>query len=286
MARLSRAQTRLHDAACALLSREGRLTVDQIHEVLENWHEGANHANARTGAHFTPVGLAQDMAIEAGGRRVVDLCAGIGTLSYAAWQHAWPWASGDIEGQENYTLVEINEDYAAVARRIMPGAEVIVGSVFDPVLIAELRSRNFDLAISNPPYGTYNSASGRGPRYEGSDCHYAVIDVASEVARHGLFLIPQAATPFQFSGHNGMTLTDVPSYEAFSRRTGIEFEFNCGIDTARHRKDWRDVSVTVEIVHADFVKAAARRRDMALAADARAAAPRHSAQFSMFDVAA
>lgn len=289
MARISRDALRRHDAACALLALGRPLDHEEIGQVIDDWHEGAGHANGRMGAHFTPYGLGVSLAVEAETRgRVLDLCAGIGTLTYAHWQHMNAWASTPTEGQENYTLVEMNPDYAAVARRLLPGAEVIVGSVFDPVLIAELRSRDFDVAISNPPYGRYNSASGKGPRYVGSDCHYAVIDVASEVARRGIFLIPQSATPFRYSGQQNYSeanADDRKPYDRFREQTGIEFEFNSGIDTDYHRKEWREVSITVEIVLCDFVEAAARRHADADVADL-AALVKPEAQPSLFDIAA
>lgn len=289
MARISRDALRRHDAACALLALERPLHGEEINQIIDDWHEGAAHANARMGAHFTPYGLGVSLAVEAETKgRVLDLCAGIGTLSYAHWQHMHAWARTPTEGQELYTLVEMNPDYAAVARRLMPDAEVIVGSVFDPVLIAELRSRDFDVAISNPPYGKYNSASGKGPRYVGTDCHYAVIDVASEVARRGVFLIPQTATPFRYSGRQSYSEAapdDRRSYDRFSLQTGIEFEFNSGIDTDHHKDEWRDVSITVEVVLCDFVEADERRRTAADVADLAADVPRTD-QPSLFDIAA
>lgn len=289
MAKISRDALRRHDAACALLALDRPLNADEISQVIDDWHEGAGHANSRMGAHFTPYGLGVSMAVEAETKgRVLDLCAGIGTLSHAHWQHMHAWASTPTEGQEMYTLVEMNPDYAAVARRLLPGAEIIVGSVFDPVLIAELRSRNFDVAISNPPYGRYNAANGKGPRYTGSDCHYAVIDVASEVARRGVFLIPQTATPFRYSGQQGMSMAeadDRKAYDRFSAQTGIEFEFNSGIDTDYHKDEWRDVSIRVEVVLCDFAEADDRRRSAADTADAELAA-KPAGQFTLFDIAA
>ncbi|MFZ3481694.1 hypothetical protein [Sphingomonas sp. 3-13AW] len=289
MAKISRRNLRRHDDACALLALDRPLTMEEIDQVLEGWHEGAGHANSRMGAHFTPYGLARDMAIEGATQgRILDLCAGIGTLSVAHYRHMNACARTPTEGQEKYTLVEMNPDYAAVARRLMPGAEVIVGSVFDPVLIAELRSRDFDLTISNPPYGSYNTASGKSPRYTGSDCHYAVIDVASEVSRYGVFLIPQTATPFRFSGrasYSEVHPSACERYHLFRKQTGIEFAFNCGIDTDFYKEEWRDVSITVEIVLADFTKAAARRKSDAQAF-VEAASREPGRQASLFDLAA
>jgi len=289
MARISRDALRRHDAACKLLADDRVLHPDEVGQIIDDWHEGAGHSNSRMGAHFTPYGLGVSMAVEAETKgRVLDLCAGIGTLSYAHWAHMNVWASTPHENQDRYTLVEMNPDYAAIARRLLPGAEVIVGSVFDPVLIAELRSRDFDVAISNPPYGSYNTAGGKGPRYVGKDCHYAVIDVASELARRGVFLIPQNATPFRYSGQQGMTAArddDRRPYDRFRVQTGIEFEFNSGIDTDYHKDEWRDVSIRVEVILCDFAEAEARRRSDADDADAaKAIAP--TGQISLFDLAA
>src|SRR3546814_2991192 len=70
---------------------------------------------------------------------------------------------GDFE----FTLVELDETYCEVARRLLPDAEIICGSIFDPAVQDRLSKKSFDCAISNPPYGSKNVASGKGPRYSG-----------------------------------------------------------------------------------------------------------------------
>ena len=78
MAKLTKAQRKAHAEACKILQKDA-LSIDEKIFVLENWHEGAEHMNGAIGAHFTPSGLARDFAIDAGGgRRVIELCAGIG----------------------------------------------------------------------------------------------------------------------------------------------------------------------------------------------------------------
>src|SRR3546814_7553627 len=86
----------------------------------------------------------------------------------------------------------LDETYCEVARRLLPDAEIICGSIFDPAVQDRLSKKSFDCAISNPPYGSKNVASGKGPRYSGGKCEYAVIDIASDLADYGVFLIPQA----------------------------------------------------------------------------------------------
>src|SRR3546814_3966013 len=87
------------------------------------------------------------------GGRILDICSGIGMLSAAAAiYHARN--PGDFE----FTLVELDETYCEVARRLLPDAEIICGSIFDPAVQDRLSKKSFDCAISNPPYGSKNVA--------------------------------------------------------------------------------------------------------------------------------
>lgn len=85
MAKLSKPQVKAHGEACALLEKD-RLTLDEREFVIRNWQESATHINSAAGAFFTPLDLAFDFAIEVNCDppwSVIDLCAGIGCLSYA-----------------------------------------------------------------------------------------------------------------------------------------------------------------------------------------------------------
>src|SRR3546814_16173378 len=88
---------------------------------------------------------------------------------------------GDFE----FTLVELDETYCEVARRLLPDAEIICGSIFDPAVQDRLSKKSFDCAISNPTYGSKNVASGTGPRHSGEKYEYAEIDIASDLAASG-----------------------------------------------------------------------------------------------------
>lgn len=250
MAKLTRVETARHEKACALIAEDRILTADESIFVAESWHEGASHLNTRASAHFTPWEYAEHAAIEADAPRVLDLCAGIGTLSLAVAQHRAARNEGD-----HITMVEINPDYAAVARRILPQAEVIVGSVFDKGLTAELAARDFDIVMSNPPFGTFASRDHpETPRYTGRDLHYAVIDIAADLATYGVFVLPQNACPFRYSGRQSLLWLKPdqnPAYDKFTKETGISLEMNCGIDTA-DLPAFRGVNITTEIALADF----------------------------------
>ena len=256
MSKLSKAQIKAHQQACALLQKE-TLTYDERWFVLENWQESATHINSAAGAFFTPIGLAGDFAIEVSGKRIVDLCAGIGMLAFrVANRFAW----GALDEKPEIVCVEINPDYIAVGRKIVPDAVWVQASVFD---LPDLG--HFDCAISNPPFGATKRA-GKSPRYTGSAFEYHVIDIASDLADYGVFIIPQASAPFVFSGQRHYEKREGDNYTAFKNQTGIDLSAGCGIDTAYHIGDWRGVAPKTEIVCADFEELRAKRvpsqRDM------------------------
>lgn len=256
MAKLSKAQAKAHAEAEAILTKD-RLTDDERLFVVDNWQESAKHINSIAGAFFTPWGLAQDFSIETAPGRIIDLCAGIGTLALATmWHH-------ERRGTE-IVCVEANPDYAAVGRKLLPEARWIVGDIFD--LPADLG--HFDCAISNPPFGSIKR-SRSAPRYAGRAFELHVIDIASDLADWGAFIIPQLSAPFRYSGCPkggwpetrkdgiGSGYCEKPSEltDAFLAKTRITLGANCGIDTAFYRDQWRGASPLCEVVTCDFVEA-------------------------------
>jgi predicted RNA methylase len=133
--KLTKPQIKAHREAMALVDCDRRLHDEEKEFILDNFHEGATHINSSAGAFFTPRGLARDFAIEVDGgttdkSRCIDLCAGIGSLSYAVEQKV-----GSL------VCVEMNPEYARIGKRIVPAAEWIVCSVFDPCVIGLGRFR-------------------------------------------------------------------------------------------------------------------------------------------------
>ena len=247
MSKLSKQQAKAHKAACDLIAKDGPLSEDEKWFVLENWQESAHHINSIAGAFFTPVGLARDFAIEVSGRRILDLCAGIGALSFMTQR--------PYEPAPEIVCVELNPAYAEVGRLILPNAQWIVGSIFDLPNYG-----SFDVVISNTLFGATCRNGVRAPRYTGKEFEYHVIDIASDLADHGVFIIPQMSAPFRYSGQICFQADRSERYEAFAAATGIELGPNCGIDTSVYRNDWKGVSPATEIVVADFLEARARRQ--------------------------
>src|SRR5688572_26782044 len=169
MPKLSKEEAVRHQEAEKLLEKDV-LTVTEREFVLEHWHEGARHLNSVAGAFFTPLELARDFAVEVTCRRIIDLCAGIGRLSYLI-KAAAEFSRQPLE----LTCAEINQDYVEVGRKILPEARWIHTDVRD---LPKLDLGPFDCAIGNPPFGAIRS-DGKAPRYKGSNFECSVIDLAS-----------------------------------------------------------------------------------------------------------
>jgi hypothetical protein len=243
MAKLTKAQSTAHLQAEELL-RKDILTLDEKIFVYENWNEAASHDNTRAGAFFTPLGLANDFKLEVPGPKIIDLCAGIGVLSFCKlhFQHHEP------EGKPSITCIDINPDYVRVGRKLLPEAQWICGDIFD---IWQDLPRDFTTAIANPPFGNIRHA-GRAPRYGGSEFEYKIIDIAGHLAAHGAFILPQSSAPFRYSGAAYYLRSEHAKYVRFSEQTGIHLDAGCGIDTTFHREGWKHAAPVTEIVCCEF----------------------------------
>lgn len=253
MSRLSKAQIAAHRGAERLLSQD-RLSDDDREFVLDNWQESATNINSAAGAFFTPSGLALDAAIyTTAAETILDLCAGIGCLGLTAW-----WRSNQ---RARVTCVEVNPAYVDVGRKLFPEAAWICASVDAlPKLPA------FDCVISNPPFG--RTAKIKGPRYSGED-DLAVVDIASDLARWGVFILPSMSCPFVYSGEPNYRRRPTAKHDRFQRTTGLRISCE-SIDASYHRATWRGVSPAVEVVSVDFDEArqAREQAEMPLLANA------------------
>lgn len=251
MAKLTKQEARRHAQAVEMLKQDV-LTSDEKEFVFRNYHEAANHVNGSSGAFFTPFDLAWEFALDAMYNdesrvyKYIDLCAGIGVLSYSLLLRA---------PNAQITCVEINPDYVEVGKKLVPEATWICGDVTDKDLMASLGF--FDCAYSNPPFGAVPSFSGkRGPNYSGSESEYKVIDIASKLASTGSFIIPQMSAGFKYSGVQYYQRDEEDQndkYYKFQNQTGIYLDIGMGIDTSLdYFQEWKGCKPRVEFAHAEF----------------------------------
>jgi predicted RNA methylase len=249
VSKLSKAQIKAHLRATELLGKDV-LTTDDKYFVLDNWNESAHHINSAAGAFFTPEGLASDFAIEVGYGRVIDLCAGIGRLAFSVFEH--DRLNRKITG---IVCVEINPDYVAVGRKVVPEAEWVCASVFSDLSALG----RFDCAISNPPFGSLRR-DGSPLRFKGAAFDLAVVEVASSLADYGVFILPQMSCPFRNSERELLSQTS-SAYKAFSKATGLSLQPSC-ISASYHADGWRGVAPGVEVALCDFERVWQAQKEM------------------------
>lgn len=237
MTKISKEASKRHNRALDLVHSDKRLTLEDRMYILGNYHEAATHMNGLAGAFFTPEGLANDLSIEvAECESIVDLCAGIGRLSFACRDRA-----------KRLVCVEQNPEYAEVGKRVMPEAEWIVGDVFE---MGDLG--RFSIAISNPPFGAVKTSKAFKGRYSGASFEYKLIELASQIADRGTFIIPQSSAPFRYSGKQSYSVNITNECQKFMTQTGITLDHNCGLDTSAYKDEWHGVSPICEIVLCEF----------------------------------
>lgn len=263
--KLSKAQIANHNKALELIKKP-ELTETECEFVLINYNEGAEHTNSSAGAFFTPLAMSWAFATEAmyyisdNEITIIDLCAGIGTLSYTLVQRL---KRHNVEFR--MVCVEINKDYYEVGKKLIPEAEWYNEDATNLEFLKSLGS--FDLAISNPPFGNVGSMKGKKtPLYSGSHAEYKVIDVANVIADYGLFILPQESTGFKFSGIiGGYQETPSTKYKTFSKSTNLNLELSTCIDTSDESMyyweyddgvevqcNWKNVNPVVEFVSCEF----------------------------------
>lgn len=248
MAKLTKAEARKHRRALELLEKD-RLTVSEREWILENYNEAAAHEVSAAGAFFTPLGLANDFLIDvATGGRVVDICAGIGHLSFAAINyHGW---RRDNDERMDYVCIELNPAYVEIGRKLVPEATWICADALDPRTWEELG--HFDAAISNPPFSSPHTYRHKSKNAAGR-MEYAIIERAWKQAESGGFIIPQTSASFRFSGNRHYEETRDPDtpFGKFYKRTGIDLRPGCGADAAFYRDQWKNTAPNVELVFFD-----------------------------------
>lgn len=235
VSKLTKAQFKAHQAAEERLQQDW-LSIEDREFVLENWDPSATHVNSAVGAFFTPLELAVSFACMLGHPgSVVDLCSGIGALSYACTP-----IYGD---PPRMVCIEKNPDYVRVGRKLVPHAQWIEGDVFDALAMGLGR---FDAAIGNPPFGRIAKGGKTAPGVKG-DFEFHVIGIGMELADFGQFILPQLSAGFRYSGHHHYQRDTEGRAVDFQAKHGLHFEC-ASIDTSFARALWKGAAPTTEVV--------------------------------------
>jgi len=249
MAKLAKNKLKLHNEALDLVRLERDLTMTEKEFVLANYKPYANHNVTATNAFFTPLELAIAATVEmpapydyAKNVKVIDLCAGIGMLSFAYYHY-----SGYRPDFIDLVCFELEEEYVEVGKKILPEATWIQGSILDAELIESLGK--FDCFISNPPFMKLGD-------YKGT---YTTSKIGISLAEYGIVIVPQCNCPFESSGKNQYKVVFNADYNKFLIKEGISFSSSC-IDTESiDDLKWDNVNVTTEVVIVDRAEASLQR---------------------------
>ncbi|WP_019076456.1 methyltransferase [Citrobacter sp. wls758] len=237
MARVTKKETQLHLKVMELVYSDKQLTEDDKEFIFNNYKGDGIGA---TGAFFTPEMLAWDFILDAGcSDDCIELCAGIGRLSYYQYIRNKP---------SHITCVELNPEYVLIGKRVLPQAEWITGDALQYV-----PDRFYRVAYGNPPFGKIKTSVAYTGRYMGSEFEYKIIDRAREYSSFGAWIVPQGSAGFKYSGHTYYDRSiQSAKYTKFEKDTGLILHPGVGIDTSIYRDQWNGTKVTCESVLVDY----------------------------------
>ena len=257
MAKISKRLLNKHNEAVALLEKD-KLNFYDRDFVYDFYHEGAGKMNNLISAHFTPRELARSMSQNTRCHHWVDLCAGIGILSYVMVRDIQ--LSHLVDKPYTAICVENCIEYYEIGKKLLPECIWINGSIFDDDVINQIKDlmegKEFSI-ISNPPYGKQVKGNNKLMHYKGSLFEYKAIEIGAILgAFDGCFLIPETSAPFRMT-RNLPTINEsykIPAYKKFVKETGLEIIANMGYTTELSDEDygWKDVSIRTEIAIVEY----------------------------------
>ena len=236
MARVTKKESAKHNKVMELVHSDKQLTQDEKEFIFNNYRGDGIGA---TGAFFTPEFLAWDFILDAGcSGDCIELCAGIGRLSYYQYLRNKP---------THITCVELNPEYVLIGKRVLPEAEWITADA-----LQYTPDRFYRVAYGNPPFGKINTSESYTGVYTGTEFEYKVIDHASKFASMGVWIVPQGSAGFVYSGAQYYDRRETPKYVKFHNQTGYTLQPGVGIDTSIYKDQWNGTKVICESVTVDY----------------------------------
>ena len=237
IARVTKNESQLHLKVMKLVHSDKYLKENDKEFIFNNYRGDGIGA---TGAFFTPEMLAWDFMLDAGcSDDCIELCAGIGRLSYYQFIRNKP---------SHITCVELNPEYVLIGKRVLPQAEWITGDA-----LQYTPDRFYRVAYGNPPFGKINTSGAYTGRYTGSEFEYKIIDRAREYSSYGVWIVPQGSAGFKYSGHTYYDRSiQSAKYIKFEKDTGLILHPGVGIDTSIYRDQWNGTKVTCKSVLVDY----------------------------------
>lgn len=253
MARLTKAQSATQKKVEQLLAQD-ILSLSEREYVFQAYHEAAKNNTTVSGAFFTPLALAEQFAEHCSMPnlsrpvRILDMCAGIGVLSFAVQQLFNRSHFGETC---EITCIEINSDYVEVGQKVVPEATWIQMDVSDVDQLLALGE--FDVVIGNPPFG--NVATFKNKKslcYTGSNAIFTVAELAALVSNCATFIMPQQEAGFKYSGEIKFTDFQNDKLTSFTEQTGIQFIPTNFSGTDLYETQWKAKVPRVEFAECDF----------------------------------
>ncbi len=236
MGKLTKKETKYHQQSLDLIHSDKVLTLEECEFIFDNY---AGDAIGSTGAFFTPNMLSWDFSIDASSREsCLELCAGIGRLSFSIYHRYHP---------KRIVCVELNPDYIAIGKRVLPQVEWICSDVFE-----YKTDDKFSVVYGNPPFGNVKTTNSFFGAYTGSEFEYKVIEYGSNFSDYGVWLMPQGSAGFVYSGARYYERRESNKYNKMNKDLGYCFESGCGVDTSIYKDEWRGTSIVCEVVTVEY----------------------------------
>ena len=227
------------------------LTEEFIDHVYEEFNPAIIDNLTEGGVYFTPYRLAQDLAVFSPRRgHIVDMCAGIGMLSYRL---------KDMDSYDkkikSITCIEYNPKFVEIGKKLVTSDRIkinwICANAYDKSLwddlVKDLPDQRFDEFVSNPPFGVdqVKTIDSSWLNYKGSRDLMA-LEICLRYSKNGSFIVPTSSAPFSYSGR--------PYYEDKVDRWSQKFKkfvkensdkhftLTCdGIDTSIYNNEWKNL---------------------------------------------